>query len=95
MARHQPFVDRVLRAAEVVVRGAFPARELLVRGHRGQDVATGGDLDAVALQVEVDDLERVATAAGPTWPNGCHICEVELDPATGEETWRWSPVTSS
>ncbi|GCL64379.1 xanthine dehydrogenase family protein molybdopterin-binding subunit [Pseudaquabacterium pictum] len=25
-----------------------------------------------------------ATAAGPTWPNGCHVCEVELDPATGE-----------
>jgi carbon-monoxide dehydrogenase large subunit len=20
---------------------------------------------------------------GPTWPNGCHVCEVELDPATG------------
>jgi carbon-monoxide dehydrogenase large subunit len=25
-----------------------------------------------------------ATATGPTWPNGCHVCEVELDPATGE-----------
>jgi carbon-monoxide dehydrogenase large subunit len=25
-----------------------------------------------------------ATASGPTWPNGCHVCEVELDPATGE-----------
>ena len=24
------------------------------------------------------------TAGGPTWPNGCHICEVELDAATGE-----------
>ena len=24
------------------------------------------------------------TAGGPTWPNGCHVCEVELDPATGE-----------
>ena len=23
-------------------------------------------------------------AGGPTWPNGCHVCEVELDPATGE-----------
>jgi len=27
-----------------------------------------------------------ATAGGPTWPNGCHVCEVELDPATGEVT---------
>ena len=25
-----------------------------------------------------------ATAGGPTWPNGCHVCEVELEPATGE-----------
>ena len=25
-----------------------------------------------------------ATAGGPPWPNGCHVCEVELDPATGE-----------
>jgi carbon-monoxide dehydrogenase large subunit len=25
-----------------------------------------------------------ATAGGPTWPNACHVCEVELDPATGE-----------
>jgi carbon-monoxide dehydrogenase large subunit len=24
------------------------------------------------------------TAAGPSWPNGCHIAEVEVDPATGE-----------
>jgi aerobic carbon-monoxide dehydrogenase large subunit len=21
---------------------------------------------------------------GPTWPNGCHVCEVEVDPDTGE-----------
>ena len=23
---------------------------------------------------------RPAPSAGPTWPNGCHICEVEIDP---------------
>ena len=22
--------------------------------------------------------------SGPTWPNGCHVCEVEIDPDTGE-----------
>ena len=36
--------------------------------HRRQDVAAGGDLDAVALQVEVGDLERVA-GAGPDDPD--------------------------
>jgi carbon-monoxide dehydrogenase large subunit len=24
-----------------------------------------------------------AKASAPTWPNGCHLCEVEIDPATG------------
>jgi carbon-monoxide dehydrogenase large subunit len=28
-------------------------------------------------------LDSTSTVAGPTWPNGCHICEVELDPDTG------------
>jgi hypothetical protein len=61
---HQRFVDRVLGDAEVVVGGAFHAGEVLVGGHGRQDVAAGGDLDAVALQVQVGDLER-RRAAGP------------------------------
>ncbi|MBA2960627.1 MULTISPECIES: xanthine dehydrogenase family protein molybdopterin-binding subunit [Ramlibacter] len=28
-------------------------------------------------------LESSTTVAGPSWPNGCHVCEVEVDPATG------------
>jgi carbon-monoxide dehydrogenase large subunit len=28
-------------------------------------------------------LDSVSKVAGPTWPNGCHICEVEIDPDTG------------
>lgn len=29
-------------------------------------------------------LQSTTTASGPTWPNGCHVCEVELNPSTGE-----------
>ena len=29
-------------------------------------------------------LESKTTVLGPTWPNGCHISEVEIDPDTGE-----------
>ena len=29
-------------------------------------------------------VEEGATAGAPSWPNGCHVCEVEIDPATGE-----------
>ncbi|KQP11953.1 xanthine dehydrogenase family protein molybdopterin-binding subunit [Pseudorhodoferax sp. Leaf267] len=28
-------------------------------------------------------MDSTSTVAGPTWPNGCHISEVEVDPATG------------
>ncbi len=28
-------------------------------------------------------VDESATASAPTWPNGCHVCEVEIDPATG------------
>lgn len=27
--------------------------------------------------------KRIVAPAGPTFPNGCHICEVEIDPDTG------------
>lgn len=30
------------------------------------------------------EMQSSTTASGPTWPNGCHICEIELNPATGE-----------
>jgi carbon-monoxide dehydrogenase large subunit len=29
-------------------------------------------------------VEDAAKAAAPSWPNGCHVCEVEVDPATGD-----------
>ncbi len=29
------------------------------------------------------ELDSTTAASGPTWPNGCHVCEIELDPATG------------
>ena len=30
------------------------------------------------------DADHDHTAEGPTFPNGCHVCEVEIDPETGE-----------
>ena len=29
-------------------------------------------------------VESVSAVSGPSWPNGCHICEVELDTDTGD-----------
>jgi len=28
-------------------------------------------------------VDSTSTVGGPTWPNGCHVCEVEIDPDTG------------
>ena len=28
-------------------------------------------------------IDSTTTVGGPTWPNGCHVCEVEIDPGTG------------
>ncbi len=29
------------------------------------------------------EVDATTSASAPSWPNGCHICEVEVDPATG------------
>jgi len=29
-------------------------------------------------------IDSTTAVQAPSWPNGCHICEVEVDPATGE-----------
>jgi len=29
-------------------------------------------------------VDSVSSVADATWPNGCHVCEVEIDPETGE-----------
>ncbi|KIQ30880.1 carbon monoxide dehydrogenase [Variovorax paradoxus] len=57
---------------------------------RGSFSVAGTDLelDLFTLAGKQPDREifvdSTSTVAGPTWPNGCHICEIELDPPTGE-----------
>jgi carbon-monoxide dehydrogenase large subunit len=29
-------------------------------------------------------LDSTSSVGGPTWPNACHVCEVEIDPGTGD-----------
>jgi carbon-monoxide dehydrogenase large subunit len=50
---------------------------------RGTDLAL--DLFALAGQQPQGriHLENTTAVAGPSWPNGCHVSEVELDPQTG------------
>ena len=49
----------------------------------GTDVAIGL-FDLAGQQAEKRIwLDSTSAVGGPTWPNGCHVCEVEVDPATG------------
>ncbi len=50
---------------------------------RGTDL--GVDLFALAGRQPQGriHLESTTKVAGPSWPNGCHVCEVEVDPQTG------------
>lgn len=56
----------------------------------GRFTVKGTDLsiDLFALAHKQSDqrifLDSTSAVAGPTWPNGCHVSEVEIDPATGE-----------
>ncbi|HEY4956797.1 MAG TPA: xanthine dehydrogenase family protein molybdopterin-binding subunit [Caldimonas sp.] len=50
----------------------------------GTDVAI--DLFALASKQPGQriHLDSKSAAGGPTWPNACHVCEVEVDPETGD-----------
>jgi aerobic carbon-monoxide dehydrogenase large subunit len=50
---------------------------------RGTDLAIGLFELAARQSAQRIYLESTSTVQGPSWPNGCHVCEVELDPDTG------------
>jgi carbon-monoxide dehydrogenase large subunit len=38
---------------------------------------------AARQENRVIHVDTTSTVGGPSWPNGCHVCEVEVDPGTG------------
>lgn len=65
---------------------ASPADLQYVAGRfsvKGTDLAIGlFDLAGRQPQQRIF-LDSTSAVAGPSWPNGCHVSEVEVDPATG------------
>ena len=49
----------------------------------GTDVAIGLFELAARQPDQRIYLDSTSAVGAPTWPNGCHVCEVEIDPATG------------
>ncbi len=81
--------DRTIAKAKELAAKEFEAAAEDVQYDKGTFTVAGTDMrislfELAARQPEqrifVDSTNAVA---GPTWPNGCHVCEVEIDRATG------------
>ena len=75
---------RELAAQELEVSADDIVYEAGVFKVRGTDLAL--DLFTLAGKQTEGEIfvDSTSTVSGPTWPNGCHITEVELDPPTGD-----------
>ena len=51
---------------------------------KGTDLGIGLFELAAAQEGQRIHLESTSAVSGPSWPNACHICEIELTPETGE-----------
>ncbi len=78
-------VDRARHLAAAELEVAEPD----IRYEAGRFTVAGTDrsIGLFALAGRQPDgrifVEHTHTVAGPTWPNGAHVCEVEIDPETG------------
>ena len=81
--------ERTVEHAKTLAADALeaPARDIEYSEGRftvaGTDVAIGlFELAAKQGDARIT-AEGSATAGAPSWPNACHVCEVEVDPETG------------
>jgi carbon-monoxide dehydrogenase large subunit len=82
-------------AKETVAKGRELAAEALeaaaadIEYSEGQFRVAGTDRAVGLFELAARQKERrifvdsTTKVAGPSWPNGCHVCEVEIDPDTG------------
>jgi aerobic carbon-monoxide dehydrogenase large subunit len=65
-----------------------PAADLVYSEGRYKVVGTDLGIDLAALAQRQPErriaITTVQKVGGPSWPNGCHVCEVEVEPETGQ-----------
>lgn len=82
--------ERTIDKARELAAQEFEAAIDDITYSRGVFTVAGTDLELDLFTLAGKQAEReifvesTSTVAGPTWPNGCHICEIEIDPPTGE-----------
>jgi carbon-monoxide dehydrogenase large subunit len=81
---------QALDKAQELAAEALEAAPQDLRYEQGSFHVAGTDLKiglaelAARQPTQRIEINSKTAAKGPTWPNGCHVCEVELDPKTGE-----------
>ena len=78
-------IDKSKQLAGEVLEVAPADIEYLEGRFRVVGTDVGIDLFELAAKQPEQHIVVDSTSAvgGPTWPNGCHVCEVEIDPDTG------------
>ena len=81
--------ERTIDKARQLAAKEFEAAEQDIEYSNGNFKVAGTDLsiDLFALAARQTGqrifMDSTTAVAGPSWPNGCHISEVEIDPQTG------------
>jgi aerobic carbon-monoxide dehydrogenase large subunit len=81
--------ERTIEKARQLAAKEFEAAEQDITYADGSFTVAGTDLsiDLFALAARQEEqrifMDSTTAVAGPSWPNGCHISEVEIDPLTG------------
>jgi carbon-monoxide dehydrogenase large subunit len=82
--------EKTLDSARQLAGQALEASPADLDYAAGRFSVKGTDVGISLFEVAARQPERriftdhTSTVAGPSWPNGCHVSEVEVDPATGE-----------
>jgi len=81
--------ERTVEQGKQLAGEALEAAPADIEYRAGRYTVAGTDLSIGLFELAGKQPEQhiyvdsTSTVAGPTWPNGCHVCELEIDPASG------------
>ena len=82
--------ERTIEEARQLAARAFEAAPQDIQYAAGTFTVAGTDLRMGLFELAAKQdgrrifVDHTSSVQGPTWPNGCHISEIELDPLTGQ-----------
>ncbi len=82
--------ERTLEHAKLLAGEALEVAPSDIEYRAGRFNVVGTDLGIGLFELAAKQqgtritMDGTATAGAPSWPNACHICEVEVDPDTGD-----------